>query len=274
MRSEASATLPVPVAQTMGGPRQLSAGAILLLWLLVVVPMGLLSLGLAPILIGQFPETNPGLIYWATIIMGMAWQGLVSVCFLAWEGQRWTLPRLQDSLWLRQPRDPVTGHPAWGAMWIVVPLGAVLAFSTDVAFGWMDRALAGHLPEWLTPAYGDILLLATADNTGNWSLFWIALVSCLFNYVLGEAFFFHGILLPRMQGAFGRWSPVANAVLFGAYHVHKAAVWPTVILSCLAYSVPAQYFRSTWPAILIHGVEGLVLMGAVLFVVLGGMTPP
>ena len=74
-----------------------------------------------------------------------------------------------------------------------------------------------------------------------------------------------------MVGVFGRWAWVANAVAFGGYHVHKAAVWPTVIVSCVAYSLPAQYSRSIWPAILIHGIEGLVLIGAVLLVVLGGM---
>jgi membrane protease YdiL (CAAX protease family) len=95
-------------------------------------------------------------------------------------------------------------------------------------------------------------------------------VSSLFNYVFGEAFFFHGILLPRMEGVFGRWAWVANAVFFGAYHIHKAAVFPTVIISCLVYSLPSQWTRSVWPALLIHGLEGVVLIAAVLIVILGG----
>jgi uncharacterized protein len=33
---------------------------------------------------------------------------------------------------------------------------------------------------------------------------------------LGEEFLFRGVLLPCMEGVFGRWSWVANGVLFGA----------------------------------------------------------
>lgn len=248
-----------------------SAGGLVVLWLLVVLPMAGLSLGLAPALIARHPAVNPGLIFWGTIIAGMAWQFVVSLGVLVAEGQRWTWPEVKASLWLVTPREPVTGRPIWGALWLVVPMGAVFVLASDVAFGWLDGMVAARLPDWLNPAYAQITGLATPENTGNWAILWLALLSCLFNYVLGEALFFHGILLPRMVGVFGRWAWVANAVAFGGYHVHKAAVWPTVIVSCVAYSLPAQYSRSIWPAILIHGIEGLVLIGAVLFVVLGGM---
>jgi hypothetical protein len=250
---------------------QWSAGGLVLLWLLAVVPMAGLSLVLAPILIAQHPEMNPGLIFWATIIAGMAWQFPLSIGVLLFEGQRWTWPDIRRSLWLVPPTLPLTGRASWSALWFVLPLGAVFVLASDLGLGWLDRGLAAQLPGWLTPAYGTITDLATPENTGNWAILWLALVSCLFNYVLGEALFVHGILLPRMEGAFGRWAWAANAVAFGGYHVHKAAVWPSVIVSCIAYSLPSQYLRSVWPALLIHGIEGVVLIGAVLFVVLGGM---
>jgi uncharacterized protein len=272
MRSEKIVDLfPEPDRGLAGSVPRWSAQGLIGLWLLVVVPMAGLSLFLAPVLIARHPEMNPGLIFWGTIITGMAWQFLVSLGVLVAEGQRWTWPDIRRSLWLVPPSDPVTGRATWSALWLVVPMGAVFVFATDVAFGWLDGGLAGLLPAWLTPEYGTITDLATPANTGNWAILWLALLSSLFNYVLGEALFFHGILLPRMVGVFGRWAWVANAIAFGCYHVHKAAVWPTVIISCLAYSLPSQYMRSIWPAVLIHGVEGLVLIGAVLFVVLGGM---
>ena len=265
------ARFPGPHLSQAGPVPQWSAPGLIVLWLLAVVPMGVLSLVLAPILIEQHPELNPGLIYWATIIAGMAWQFPLSIGVLLFEGQRWTWADIRRSLWLVPPSDPVTGRANWSALWLVIPMGVVFVFSTDVAFGWLDGRLASLLPAWLTPEYGEITDLATPENTGNWAILWLALVSCLFNYVLGEALFFHGILLPRMEGVFGSWAWVANAIFFGGYHVHKAAVWPTVIISNLAYSLPSQYMRSIWPAVLIHGIEGLVLIGAVLFVVLGGM---
>ncbi len=50
--------------------------------------------------------------------------------------------------------------------------------------------------------------------SGNWG--WFALIAALFlfNTVLGEELLFRGLLLPRMQGAFGRWDWVANGLLF------------------------------------------------------------
>jgi hypothetical protein len=30
-----------------------------------------------------------------------------------------------------------------------------------------------------------------------------------------------GMLLPKMEGVFGKWSWVANGVLFGFYHLHQ-----------------------------------------------------
>jgi uncharacterized protein len=253
-----------------GEVQQMRLSTILGLWLLVTVPMALLSLGLAPVLIEQNPHLNPALLFWTTIIVGMAWQTVVSLGVLMAEGQRWNKRALKRRLWLRAPRDPVTGQSLANRLCLIVLVGIVFVFAADPAFGWLDRAVAQLLPDWMTPPYGDITLLATAQNTGNWGLLCIALVSSLFNYVLGEAFFFHGILLPRMEGVFGRWAWLANAVLFGGYHVHKAAMFPTMIISCMAYSLPAQFTRSLWPALLIHGLEGVVLIGAVLFVVLGG----
>ncbi|OJF89641.1 hypothetical protein AX760_24915 [Pararhizobium antarcticum] len=255
----------------MHGAPNWSAAGLIGLWLVVVLPMAGLSLGLAPILIDRYPTLNPGLIFWATIIVGMAWQFVVSVAVLVYEGQRWTWPELRKSLWLVPPQDPISGRASWHALWVVLTLGAAFVLASEVFFDWLDALFAVYLPGWMRPQYGDITDLATPANAGNWWILWMALVSCLFNYVLGEALFFHGILLPRMEGAFGRWAWLANGIAFGSYHVHKAAVWPTMVITCLAYSLPSQYLRSIWPAVFLHGVEGVILIGAVLFVVLGGL---
>lgn len=241
------------------------------LWLLVALPMAGLSLGLAPFLVARLPDLNPGLIFWGTIIAGMAWQTVVALGVLFWEGQDWTGEALRRSLWLVAPRVPGTSKPSWGVLLGVVPPGIALVLIIDAAFGWIDLLLAARLPDWMTPSYGDITSLATAGNTGNWNLLWIALFSSLFNYVLGEAFFFHGILLPRMVRTFGGTGWILNAVAFGAYHSHKAPYLPTILLSCLVYALSAHVTRSNWPAVLIHGFEGLILIGVVLFVVSGGI---
>ena len=91
--------------------------------------------------------------------------------------------------------------------------------------------MAARLPDWLKPSYGEITALATPENKGACGILALAALSSVFNYALSEALFFHALLLPRCQKLFGRWNWIANALLFGGYHVHKATVWPTVVIS-------------------------------------------
>ena len=90
-----------------------------------------------------------------------------------------------------------------------------------------------------------------------------------FNYFLGEEFLFRGVLLPRMQGVFGKYDWAANAVLFGLYHLHKPWMIPSIIVGSLAITWPARRFRSNWMAIIVHGVGGIFMFVAVLAVILG-----
>ena len=118
----------------------------------------------------------------------------------------------------------------------------------------------------------DTSQLASPEFQGQWWLLGIALISCIFNYFLGEEFLWHGVLLPKMQGVFGKYDWVANSVLFGFYHLHKPWELPSVIATNLAYSWPARRFRSNWMAIIVHGVEGLPLLVLVPAVILGLVT--
>jgi hypothetical protein len=56
---------------------------------------------------------------------------------------------------------------------------------------------------------------------GAWWFFALFLIQAAFNTFLGEEFLFRGVLLPKMEGVFGRWSWVANSILFGLYHVYQ-----------------------------------------------------
>jgi uncharacterized protein len=111
--------------------------------------------------------------------------------------------------------------------------------------------------------------LANYNLKGQWWLLGITQVSFLFNYFLGEEFLFRGALLPKMQGVFGKHDWVANAVLFGLYHLHLPWRIPGNILSGLAIAWPARRFSSSWMAIIVHGVEGFLVLVPVLMVILG-----
>ena len=75
--------------------------------------------------------------------------------------------------------------------------------------------------------------------------------------------------MPKMEGVFGRFSWVANAVLFGLYHVHQPWGIPNSVLTGLLYTYPAYRYRSTWMSVIIHSAQSVYIGFLVLGVVLG-----
>jgi membrane protease YdiL (CAAX protease family) len=105
---------------------------------------------------------------------------------------------------------------------------------------------------------------------GQWWLLGVALINNAFNYFLGEEFLFRGVLLPKMEGVFGRWDWLANAVLFSAYHLHiPFAIIPNILITA-PYIWACKYFRSNWFGVIVHGAGG-VLGFVLVFLVVSGM---
>ena len=92
----------------------------------------------------------------------------------------------------------------------------------------------------------------------------------VFNTILGEEFLFRGVLLPKMNGVFGKWDWVANGLLFTLYHVHQPwGFLSTWIEDIFFLALPAKRFRSTWMAIIIHSAQNVFTLFIVLGLVLG-----
>jgi membrane protease YdiL (CAAX protease family) len=235
---------------------------------LVALPMALLSWVIAPILIPYSP-LQPGITFWLLIIAGMMWQFVVSLAIIYHElgTLRWSA--ICKRTWLQTPRDPKTDQPNAKLFWWVLPPLLFLALANYIFAGYLDAPIAWLFPALKMPYYADMSNLATPELHGQWWLLGIALVSFLFNYFLGEEFLFRGVLLPKMQGVFGKYDWIANAVLFGFYHLHLAWALPSIIVTNLAYSWPARRFRSNWMAIIVHGVELIPVLVMVLAVILG-----
>jgi membrane protease YdiL (CAAX protease family) len=110
-----------------------------------------------------------------------------------------------------------------------------------------------------------------AQLAGNWSFFGLILILLVFN-IFGEEFFFRGVLLPKMGGAFGKWDWVVNGLLFGIFHLHEPwIILPAAIDSAILFALPAKYFRSTWFPIIAHTAANLILLPLILMVILGLM---
>lgn len=235
---------------------------------LVALPMALLAWVVAPAIIPYSP-LHPGITYWLLIIAGMGWQFVVSLMIIYWElgTLRWSA--IRQRTWLQTPLDPRTDQPNRKLYWWLLP-GLFVSFVL-VGFligGYLDAPMAWLFPALQSAPYQDITQLASPEFMGQWWLLGITLVSLLLNYFLGEEFLFRGVLLPKMQGVFGKYDWVANSVLFGLYHLHKPWIILSTIVGSLGITWPARRFRSNWMAVVVHGVEGWYVV-LVLAVILG-----
>jgi hypothetical protein len=254
-----------------GDMEQYTLWQILGIWALVTLPMALLAWVVAPAIIPYIP-LHPGITYWLLMIVGMAWQFVVSLVIIYRElgTLRWSA--IRQRTWLQTPRDPKTDQPKRRLYWWVLPPLFYLALVAIVLAGYLDAPMTWLFPALQQPQFTDPAQLASPEFVGAWWLLGVVLLSHIFNYFLGEEFLWHGVLLPKMRGVFRTYDWVANAVLFGLYHVHKPWAMPSIIMSNMAYSWPARRFRSNWMAIIVHGVEGIPALVLGLAVILGLMT--
>jgi membrane protease YdiL (CAAX protease family) len=242
--------------------RQYSLAQILAVWAAAAVPMGVLAWIVAPWLRDQIGGDDPfaeALLICLTA--GLIWQFALVLILIRRElgGLQWS--RVRDALWLRAPRDPKTGRVGgrvwWWALLFVVLFGVWQAVP----------AIPGPSPR----DFGDFLDSDRGEDffRGAWGWFAVVAVLAVFNTVLGEELLFRGLLLPRMQGVFGRRDWVANGALFAVYHLHLPWIIPSSLVDgifLLAY--PSRRFESAWMGIIAHSSQSVFLIIFVFTLVL------
>ena len=237
---------------------------ILGIWLVGSSPMWLLAWVVAPVLLPYSP-LKPLITYWLLMIAGMVWQFVVSIVIIFRElgTLRWSA--IRQRTWLQAPHDPKTDQPNLRLYWWLLPALFLTGLVQMGLVGYLEAPLVRIFPApaWLPE------ISFTPEFHGQWWLLAIALVSAAFNYFLGEEFLFRGVLLPRMQGVFGKYDWVANAVLFGLYHLHRPWSVLTNIVGTLPLTWPCRRFRSNWFAVVLHGVEALITLVPILVIILG-----
>lgn len=249
---------------------QFSLAKILLIWAVVAVPMPILAFVIAPAM-AEVGTMEHLFLFWYLMIAGMIWQFIVSMIVLSREGSLKSWAAFRARIWLQAPRDPKTGAPRWRLLWWLIPAFLFYAAVELTPVGrFLGRLILIPLP--FVGALPEMDLTAMSDPRfiGQWWIMGVAIVSCIFNYALGEELLFRGVLLPKMRGAFGRWDGVANAVLFALYHMHVPTRILFTVVGGLAWALPSRYFRSIWFALILHGIEGIFLLLAV-FLVLSGL---
>lgn len=240
---------------------QYSLPGILGVWAGAAAPMAALAWLGVPWLAGAFD----GPVAWPQAILvcltaGLVWQFLLVMILVRREQGtlRWSV--LKDALWLRAPVSPKTGRTG-GLLWLLLIPLAMLVF------------LREELPKLPAPDGRDLgeFLQSTVGMeffSGNWTWFALVLVMQVFNTVLGEELLFRGLLLPRMQGVFGRRDWLANGILFALYHLHVPWAIPGRLVNAFILSWPSRRYRSALLGIFAHSTQSVVFAILLLMLVL------
>jgi membrane protease YdiL (CAAX protease family) len=246
---------------------QYSLKKILVIWLLSAAPMALLAFVVTPLLI-PIVNVPPLIVYWIAIIVGLAWQFILSLLVLKMDGHELKWSVVKSRMWYGKPRNPANGRISnWLFLWTIPFILLNALISSGIGFPDIDRITAPLYQQ--LPQY-DLSSLAAAEYKGAWWILGLFLLTMIFNYFLGEEFLYRGILLPKMRGVFGRWDWFANGILFGFYHLHKPhVILSTALLYGFVFAFPSRYFQSNWMAVIIHGLEGVLGLVIVLAVILG-----
>jgi membrane protease YdiL (CAAX protease family) len=255
---------------------QYSLAQILGIWALAAAPMGMLGWIVFPLVAPDF-ESDPlafGVTRVVLLTLGLIWLFVLSMIIVRREEGNLRWASVKRRLRLNTPRDPATGVPrARLFLWVIPFLIAVTAVEL-VLRSPIQSAWVSIFPFLAEPqGYSFDVIFQSQEIlerlVGAWWFFALFVISAVFNTILGEEFLFRGVLLPRMEGVFGRSSWVANSVLFALYHVHQPWGILANILTGLLYTFPAYRYRSTWMAVILHSAQSVFFAFLVLGVVLG-----
>jgi membrane protease YdiL (CAAX protease family) len=260
-----------------GIEEQYSLPRILGIWAAAALPMAFLSWIVFPLVAPDF-ESDPlgsSVARVALLTLGLLWLFVLSM-IIVWreEGNlRW--PTLKRRLRLNAPRDPVSGETRRGLwLWVIPFLIAITGWEIFLT-PLVDERWVSLFPFLAEPAGYNFDVVFESQEilerlVGAWWFFGLYVVSAVFNSILGEEFLFRGVLLPKMEGAFGRWSWAVNGVLFGFYHLHQPwGIAGNVISGALLNAFPSWRFRSTWMSVIVHSAQSVFFGFLVLGVVLG-----
>jgi hypothetical protein len=247
---------------------QYSLARIIGIWLLAAAPMGLLIWVVFPALKDRV-AIQAEILFFALNVAGLLWQVVLSLTILYRETGTLRLWTIRERTWRQNPRDPKTGQ-ARGILWLwlipIIVVEFVLALGIEPIVSQVWTSIFPFFADFVSL---DVLAEKPELYVGAWSLVALQLLLLVGNYWLGEEFLFRSVLLPRMNGAFGKWDWLANAILFATYHWHKPSVILSAILTGSLFAFTTKHWRSAWFGLIPHALEGVLLLFLILGIVLG-----
>jgi membrane protease YdiL (CAAX protease family) len=259
------------------GGEQYSLAKILGIWALAAVPMGVLSWIVFPAMSPDY-RSDPlgaGVTRLGLLTLGLIWLFVLSMIIVRREEGDLRWATIKRRLWLNTPRDPKTGE-ARRRLWLwVIPLLLAITVWELALTSSVDSLWVSIFPFFAEPPGYSMAAVFESQEVlaglmGAWWFLALYVVQAIFNTLLGEEFLFRGVLLPKMEGVFGKWSWVANGVLHGIYHLHQPWGIPgSVISGVFFYAFPSWRFRSSWMGIIVHSGQSVYFSFLILGVVLG-----
>ncbi|MCC7361398.1 MAG: CPBP family intramembrane metalloprotease [Anaerolineales bacterium] len=207
------------------------------------------------------------------LTVGLVWQFVLALIILYREEGNIRLGTISRRFWLNHPSSARNGETQKALWWWLIPLILLVAALEIGLRSTLVDVWTGLFPFFAEPEGYDLAAMFTpelrAQLVGAWGLLALFLVSALFNTFLGEEFLFRGVLLPKMEGVFGKWDWVANGVIFGFYHLHQPWGIAASILSGASYAFSGKRFHSNWFPIILHSGQSVFFLFLILGLVLG-----
>ena len=256
---------------------QYSLAKILGIWALAALPMGILSWIVFPA-VSPDPVSDPlgaGVIRIAVLTVGLFWMFILSLIIIRQEEGDLRLSTIKRRLRLNTPRDPKTGESR-GRLWLWALVFVIgIAVWQMLLAPYVNRLWVSIFPFFAEPqGYSMNAVFKSPEIldrlVGAWWFLGLYVLNTIFNTILGEEFLFRGVLLPKMEGVFGKWNWLANGVLFGFYHLHQPwGIVGSIVSGAIFYAFPTRRFRSTWMGVIVHSGQSVYLAFLILGVVLG-----
>ena len=262
-------------ASEMG--EQYSLGKILGIWALATIPIGILSWIVFPTVSPDY-RSDPlgaGVMRMVLLAIGLIWLFVFSMIIVRQEEGDLRWATVKRRLRLNTPLDPKTGESRRGLwLWVIPFLIGIVLWELALK-SYVDDSWVSIFPFFAEPPGYSLAAVFESQEildrlVGAWWFLALFVVQAIFNTILGEEFLFRGVLLPKMEGVFGRWSWLANGVLHGFYHVHQPWGIAASVVSCaFLYAFPSWRFRSTWLGIIVHSAQSVYFTFLFLGIVLG-----
>ena len=243
------------------------------IWLAAGAPMWLLGWLVYPALSVNLPDLEAGLLRMKLMAVGLVWQFVLAMIVVYFEEGNLRLGTIRHRFWLNHPVSARTGETKKTLWWWIIPLILLVTALEMGLRSTLVKLWTDIFPSFAEPAGYDFSALLTLELRGMWVGAWgllgLFFVQALFNTFLGEEFIFRGVLLPKMEGVFGKWDWVANGVVFSFYHLHQPWGILATLPADLVFAYSGRRFRSNWFPIILHSGQSVFLLFMVLGLVLG-----